>query len=107
MRQTVKGAVPDNPETASVPTNKKLADGQYADHWVIPFDPNSGYVRPFRSSYTHTKCGTVTTMPRQCAETYARDPGYYGSTFCCGCGEYFPVGKDGQFTWDNGEKVGT
>lgn len=54
-------------------------------------------------------CGTRTTMPRSIAETYAREPGYYGRTFCCGCGDYFPVGRDGEFVWDDGsgQRVGT
>lgn len=53
-------------------------------------------------------CGTVTSMPQAIAETYARSPGYYGSTFCCGCRAYFPVGKDGEFVWKNSdERVGT
>jgi len=53
-------------------------------------------------------CGTKTTMPQSIAETYAREPGYYGSTFCCGCGGYFPVGRDGEFIWDRGgQRVGT
>lgn len=53
-------------------------------------------------------CGTVTTMPRPIAETYAASPGYYGSTFCCGCGKYFPVGRDGECVWDGtNDRVGT
>lgn len=54
-------------------------------------------------------CGQVTSMPRACAETYAAQPGYYGSTFCCGCGDYFPVGERGEFIWNDGTKqrVGT
>lgn len=53
-------------------------------------------------------CGVVTRMPRACAETYARNPHYYGSTFCCGCGTYLPVGKQGEFVWTGTtERVGT
>lgn len=53
-------------------------------------------------------CGTLTRMPMACAETYARQPGYYGSTFCCGCGTYLPVGERGEFVWpDTEERVGT
>lgn len=53
-------------------------------------------------------CGTKTSMPRPIAETYAREPGYYGSTFCCGCGTYLPVGRRGEFVWDGTtERVGT
>lgn len=67
-----------------------------------------GYVRPFRKSYKHLKCGTVTTMGDTIAATYARDPFFYNGTFCCGCGAHFPVGEDGEFVWDGtSEKVGT
>lgn len=42
------------------------------------------------------------------AEAFAANPGYYGSTFCCGCGKYLPVGKRGEFVWDGtDERVGT
>lgn len=67
-----------------------------------------GFVRPVRRSYKHLKCGTVTTMGQTLAETYARNPSFYSGTFCCGCGNHFPVGADGEFTWaDTNEKVGT
>lgn len=50
-------------------------------------------------------CGTVTTMPLSIAETYAVTPGYYGTTFCCGCGKYQPVG---EFVWDGtNDRVGS
>lgn len=52
-------------------------------------------------------CGTTTTMPLAIAETYARDPYFYGSTFCCGCGTYLPVGDWGEFVWLDGSRVGT
>lgn len=66
-----------------------------------------GFVRPVRRSYRHDKCGVVTTMGQALAETYARDPHFYSGTFCCGCGTHFPVGEDGEFTWDGtDERVG-
>ena len=53
-------------------------------------------------------CGTITTMPVPIAETYAREPRYYGSTFCCGCGLYLRVGERGEFVWEGtDERVGT
>lgn len=54
-------------------------------------------------------CGTVTTMSREIAETYARAPHFYGGTFCCGCGKHLPVGSTGEFIWDDGsgQRVGT
>jgi hypothetical protein len=54
-------------------------------------------------------CGARTTMGRAIAETYARDPSFYGSTFCSGCGAHHPVGPPprGEFVWDDGSYVGT
>lgn len=71
-------------------------------------DRAAGFVRPLRSSYVHQRCGAVTTMGRAIAETYARDPRYYGGTYCATCLGHFPVGEHGEFTWDGtDEKVGT
>lgn len=80
-----------------------------------------GFVRPVRRSYVHAKelggCGAVTTMSQAIAETYARDPGFYGATYCVSCRRHLPVGENGQFVWDGPydpktgryetEKVGT
>lgn len=66
-----------------------------------------GFVRPVRRTYTHEKCGVATTMGPMIAETYARDPKFYGGTYCVGCGSHFPVGENGEFIWDDGTKVGT
>jgi hypothetical protein len=50
-------------------------------------------------------CGTVTTMSPALAETYARDPKFYGATFCCSCQKHFPVA---EFIWeDDGTIVGS
>lgn len=59
-----------------------------------------GFVRPVRRSYIHLKCGAVTTMGQAIAETYARDPKFYGATYCCACSAHFPVGANGEFIWD-------
>ena len=54
-------------------------------------------------------CDSLTTMGQALAETYAREPAFYGGTFCAACGAHFPVGAQGEFIWDDGtgEKVGT
>lgn len=52
-------------------------------------------------------CQTVTTMGRALAETYARDPSFYGGTYCVHCSMHRPVGADGEFVWDDGTRVGT
>ncbi len=50
-------------------------------------------------------CGGVTTMGRALSETYARDPKFYGSTFCVTCNRHLPVG---EFTWTaDGQTVGS
>lgn len=72
-----------------------------------------GFVRPYREGYIHDVCGTVTWMGRAIAETYARNPGFYGATYCCQCRKHLPVGAEGEFRWveANGtltdERVGT
>lgn len=63
-----------------------------------------GFVRPLRYTYIHEPrlggCGVATTMNEAIAETYARDPFFYGGTYCAGCHAHFPVGVHGQFVWD-------
>lgn len=50
-------------------------------------------------------CGSVTTMGRALSETYARDPKFYGATFCCGCNRHLPVA---EFVWTaDGQEVGS
>ncbi len=52
-------------------------------------------------------CRETTTMGRSIAETYARNPLFYGSTFCATCRVHLPVGEDGEFEWLDGSKVGS
>jgi hypothetical protein len=59
-------------------------------------------VRPYHESYVHARCKVTTKMPRKLAETYAANPIFYGSTFCCGCRSSFPVG---EFTWSGTNNV--
>lgn len=47
-------------------------------------------------------CGTVTTMGLALSETYARDPSFYGATYCCGCSMHLPVA---EFVWTADGKV--
>lgn len=72
-------------------------------------DRAKGFLRPVRRSYIHEVCGSVTTMSQEIAETYARNPGFYGATYCVDCQMHRPVGHDGEFRWDDqqGSKVGT
>lgn len=71
-----------------------------------------GFVRPVRRTYVHTRgmsqqkpaCGVATKMSVELAETYARDPKFYGATYCVGCQMHLPVN---EFDWDDGTRVGS
>lgn len=92
------------------PGLKKVGpDGMQETYLVLSAEERAkGFVRPVRRSYRHDTCGVVTTMGVALAETYARDPHFYGGTFCARCGSHFPVGAAGEFTWDGtDERVGT
>lgn len=95
---------PDDPRLANIGP-----DGQQEAYLILSDEERAkGFVRPVRRSYTHTRCGGVTTMGPLLAETYATDPHFYGGTFCATCGTHFPVGENGEFYWTGTtEKVGT
>jgi hypothetical protein len=96
--------------------------GQHAGYIVLCAEERAkGFVRPYRDRYKHVGrpevvgsgdsvirvggCGGVTTMGRSLSETYARDPGFYGATFCCGCNRHLPVA---EFIWTaDGQVVGS
>lgn len=64
-----------------------------------------GFMRPVRRVYIHDTCKTATTMAQAIAETYAREPKFYGSTYCVACQGHFPVH---QFVWAaDGTRVGS
>ena len=93
-------------ENAAAPQPIDPATGQHKAYWVLSAEERAkNWVRPYRDRYKHIACGSVTTMGRALSETYARDPKYYGATFCCFCGVHFPVA---EFVWTaDGEVVGS
>lgn len=92
-------------------------DGQQEAYLVLSEEERAkGFVRPVRKSYKHLVCGAVTTMGQALAETYARDPKFYGGTFCVRCGKHFPLRHFDQqqnkvvhaFEWEpDGSPVGS
>lgn len=89
------------------PTDSRLnanEQGKQNDVYLILSDEEraKGFVRPVRKSYIHTKCGTVTSMGQELSETYAREPTFYGSTYCYHCGTHLPVG---EFKWTDDRQV--
>ncbi len=77
--------------------------GQQKGYVVLcPEERAKGYVRPLRLYYVHNKCGAVTKMARSIAETYARDPKFYGGTFCIKCEKHFPLD---EFVWERTHEI--
>lgn len=113
-----------SPEDARASQTNKT--GQHASYIVLcDAERAKGFVRPYRDAYRHVGrrelivndgnaqdtehrvggCGTVTTMGRSLSETYARDPSFYGATFCCHCNCHLPVD---EFVWTaDGQQVGS
>lgn len=68
-----------------------------------PNDDGSSVVGRFWTrDQLNSGCGTVTTMGRSIAETYARNPKFYGGTFCCGCGKHLPLE---ELVWDGTKEI--
>ena len=93
---------------------------RYGHQGYVKFEPDSDDQPACGRFWTQEQldkagkgCGTVTTMNRALAETYARDFRFYGATWCCGCQMHLKVGERGEFTWmtesgeDTTELVGT
>lgn len=99
--------------------------GQQKAYLVLSEEERSkGFVRPVRFTYIHVgvngheidptdmskhgrtgnACGVATKMGTALAETYARDPKFYGATYCVGCETHLPVN---EFKWEDGEVVGS
>lgn len=113
---------------AQVRAKQTNETGQHESYIVLcEEERQKGFVRPYRDAYRHVGrlkrdnaasdagvheiyqreggCGTVTTMGRALSETYARDPEFYGATFCCGCNRHLPVS---EFVWTaDGQQVGS
>lgn len=119
--------------TTDDPRDPRLTHGvdaepteQAAAYLVLSDDERKkGLIRPVRRTYVHRfmtdgspvprepwvslpqglkGCGAATTMSPAIAQTYARDPKFYGATYCTGCRQHLPVS---EFIWDDGSVVGS
>lgn len=95
------------------PTDPRLGRGvdkeprpQQAAYLVLSVDEIAkGFVRPLRRTYKHEVCGSLTTMNPSIAATYARQPDFYGSTYCFTCRKHLPLS---EFRWEpDGSVVGS
>ena len=86
--------------------NQPKDDGQNKVYLVLSEEERAkGFVRPVRNKYIHKTCGVETKMGQVLSETYARDPKFYGATYCCGCNMHKDVS---EFIWSGtNELVGS
>lgn len=83
---------------------------RYSQYNYVKFEPYGEDRSPITGKYwtqaelnrAGRRCGGETTMGSSLAETYARDPNFYSGTFCCKCGEHFPLN---EFVWGDGEPM--
>jgi len=96
-----------DPEHPELTRGVDKAPTKQADVYLVLSDDElaKGFVRPLRDSYIHTECDTETKIGSKIAETYAREPLFYGSTYCVGCRKHIPVK---EFVWtSDGSRVGS
>ena len=94
---------PNDPRLTHGPDNEPVPQ---AEVYLVLSDEEraKGFVRPYRDAYIHKECGSVTRMGRSIAETYARDPHFYGATYCVSCAMHRPLD---EFEWEDGTQVGS
>lgn len=80
----------------------RYVDAKYVVYEMYPKPLGSVLGRFWTAQQLQGGCQTVTTMGLALAETYARDPKFYGSTFCCHCNTHRPVA---EFVWLDDETV--
>lgn len=103
------GARPAHPTRPLTPEEHE----QYAGKGYVAYEEYPESESPLTGRFwtevqLKSGCFGVTTMGIALAETYAREPTFYGSTFCVTCGAHFPVGEKGEFVWEpDGSRVGT
>lgn len=131
MSDAPKLCTTDGRPVAAARASQTNETGQHPSYIVLcEEERQKGFVRPYRDAYTHVGrletiitdgrekvdqphefqhrvggCNTVTTMGRALSETYARDPKFYGATFCVHCNRHLPVA---EFVWTaDGQPVGS
>ena len=97
-----QGARPKYPLRDLTPEEHERYD-QYGYVKYEEYPPGDAVAGRFWTEATlKSGCGTLTKMSQDIAETYARDPKFYGGTFCCGCGKHLPLE---EFVWDGTDET--
>jgi hypothetical protein len=100
-----RGVRPEHPTHDLTPEQQEM----YASLGYVAYEPypEGGSIvgRFWTAAQLDSGCGTVTTMGQALSETYARDPSFYGATYCVGCRMHKPVA---EFRWTaDGQVVGS
>lgn len=113
VRRTYLHVGPPHPENELRDLTEEELE-RYKDYGYVKYEKypetGSGSVGRFwtqeKLDRLNFKCGCATTMGVALAETYARSPSFYSSTFCVACRDHLPVE---EFIWDDGsgERVGS
>lgn len=103
------GARPAHPVRELTPEEiERHKPFRYVAYEAYPEGESAVVGRYWTADQLNSGCGQTTTMGRALAETYARDPAFYGGTYCATCRSHFPVGAQGEFVWaGTDERVGT
>lgn len=109
VRTTYRHVGPCGPK---YPLRDLLLEEEHFKDTYVKFEPYPEAIGPTGRFWTQEQldkvgkgCGTTTTMGLALAETFARDPKFYGGTFCCACGTHKPVD---EFVWyGTDERVGS
>ncbi len=101
------------PEHPTIPLTPEQHERYDRFGW-IEFEPYEGCDRHDHGNTTgrywtdkqlHSGCGAETIMGRALSETYAREPRFYGATYCVRCQMHLPIE---EFVWSaDGERVGS
>lgn len=102
-------AGPKNVRELTLEEKERYSDYGYVKYEEYPKDSQANRATGrFWTQEELTKvgkgCQTETTMGVAIAETYARSPHYYGSTFCVNCKAHLPVE---EFQWPDGSVLGS
>lgn len=82
---------------------ERYGDYGYVKFEVYPEDklPQTGRFWT-QKELSNKGCNTITTMGQAIAETYARNPHFYGATYCVHCQMHLPVD---EFVWEGTDEV--
>lgn len=111
LRRSYRHVGPPGPEHELMDLSPEQLEQGYDDIYVKyePYPPGSSTIGRYWSQAQLDAigkgCGAETHMGLALCETYARDPLFYGSTYCIGCSMHRPVS---EFVWvEDGQRVGS